>query len=541
MIRGVFFGKVVMLYPRTYFFSLLQIRAVNEGSRYLATEVSFPKTMSKAVIGQSAVHGSTRPDCYETQEARECSTPFLFLNPQLLCQNRVVIQFAPDNLAIVVEAAMGTHKGSKIKNASLPSTRTHKSLSTSKEPTSVARKTKSWHFPAFSFVGTHTEWQEWEDQLIVRLRKEGKTGKQISQHLPGRTTAACTVRFSKIKACNERIGTQRKDPLAFRAPPPKQVWRKEWEDWEHQLIITHHSAGYSWNAIAEMLPPRTAGSVRAQWYRFLKPESQDTASTTTSKTERAFWTQKEDQILISLRESGKSWAEIATQLDRTQRSCSGRWHGHHHKPHGPPRVNGLPWAEWEERLLVSGYYAGLSWKEISETIGRPSNSPKAHWTEYFCSPDEDEPWTSEEGALLETLRWRGSAWDEISQELPRHTSNACRTQWYKVTEGIQSPSSHPVANFWSAEEVEVLVSLYNTIGPRWQEICKHIPGRTWTACHSRLYECTEEDGLGGPPSQFWQDFFMSELHPNPRKPFSPQRSEAEFLRQTRAWRRGLGT
>lgn len=52
MIRGVFFGKAVMLYPRTRFFSLLEIRAVNEGSQYLATEVSFPKIMSKAVIGQ---------------------------------------------------------------------------------------------------------------------------------------------------------------------------------------------------------------------------------------------------------------------------------------------------------------------------------------------------------------------------------------------------------------------------------------------------------------------------------------------------------
>ena len=41
-----------MLYPRTRFFSLLEIRAVNEGSQYLATEVSFPKIMSKAVIGQ---------------------------------------------------------------------------------------------------------------------------------------------------------------------------------------------------------------------------------------------------------------------------------------------------------------------------------------------------------------------------------------------------------------------------------------------------------------------------------------------------------
>lgn len=44
-----------------------------------------------------------------------------------------------------------------------------------------------------------------------------------------------------------------------------------------------------------------------------------------------------------------------------------------------------------------------------------------------------------------------------------------------------------------------MIALYNTIGPRFQEICKHIPGRTEDACHRWLHKCTEEDGGRGVP------------------------------------------
>ena len=145
---------------------------------------------------------------------------------------------------------------------------------------------------------------------------------------------------------------------------------------------------------------------------------------------------------------------------------------------GPHKKNGLQWEEWEERLLVSGHYAGLTWTEVTKSItGRTLFGCRSCWCEHFRSADQDEPWTSEELALLEYLRWEGSGWDQIGQELPEHSSNDCRMQWYRETEGIQGPSSHQGLNdTWSAEEIKVLVALHNTIGPRWQEICKHIPG-----------------------------------------------------------------
>ena len=88
-------------------------------------------------------------------------------------------------------------------------------------------------------------------------------------------------------------------------------------------------------------------------------------------------------------------------------------------------------------------------------------------------------------------------------------------QWYKETEGIQGPSSRQGLNdTWSAEEVKVLVALHNTIGPRWQEICKHIPAvRSLHVEHGFTPSAQRKTEYAGPPSEFWKGFFESKLLP----------------------------
>lgn len=67
-----------------------------------------------------------------------------------------------------------------------------------------SRNGKSRHFtPAARIAGkvrTSKEWEKWEEEIIVSLRAEGKTYKQISQRLPGRTEQACKLRaIEKLK------------------------------------------------------------------------------------------------------------------------------------------------------------------------------------------------------------------------------------------------------------------------------------------------------------------------------------------------------
>lgn len=86
-------------------------------------------------------------------------------------------------------------------------------------------------------------WEEWEDQLIIALRKDGRTDKQISQRLPGRTESACRVRYCKLKARSQNFGARRTDALSPVAPK-KLYLSKQWEDWEDQTIIAYRNAGY---------------------------------------------------------------------------------------------------------------------------------------------------------------------------------------------------------------------------------------------------------------------------------------------------------
>lgn len=410
---------------------------------------------------------------------------------------------------------MGTHKGSSAKKASSPTAMKHKPTSHAKRASPVSRGTT----PPQDRSAVQKGWEDWEDQLIIALRKERRTDKQISQRLPGRTEAACRVRDWELQARSQKIGARRIDALNPLAPRKLHLSR-QWEDWEDQTIIAHRKVGYSWPSIAKMLPHRTAYTVFARWSRMKPSLEHDTAASQTQSPNAPSipkpaktctpWTPEEDQLTKSLRESGKTWAEVAEHLpNRSAKSSAQRYNEHLRDSRGPPKIP-LPWEEWEERLLVSGCYAGLRWKEIARSTGRTINGASNHWNQYFRSLDQDEPWTPEELALLINLRQGGSDWDEISQDFPWHTPNACRTQWYKEKEGIQGPSNHQ-GNYdsWSAKEVEILVALYNTIGPRWQEICKHIPGRTAIACSLCFHtKCTKEDGVGGPPSEYWTEFFM---------------------------------
>ena len=361
------------------------------------------------------------------------------------------------------------------------------------------RNRKSRYFArAVSIAGqvqVHKKWEKWEEELIRSLRAEGKTYGQISQRLPGRTEGACKCRAA------QKLRTQ---------TVPKPNRDKRWEDWEDQLILGHRKAGESHSKISELLSHRTASAVQSRWHRVLKPRIKATIAAPTATGSQHRWTFGEGQLLKSLRtlrRSGQSWTGITKMNfpDRTVTQCSWYWHNRLHRP------KTKRWKEWEERLLVSGYYAGLSWKDIAKSIPeRTSLGARLHWYLYFCLPVQEKPWTSEELTILTHLRAEGSGWDEISQEIPRHSSNACRTQWYKETEGIKGRSHRISTTRWSAEETNTLVALYNSIGPRWQEICKYVPGRTEKACQTHLYEeCTTEDGLGDAPSEYWIDYFMS--------------------------------
>lgn len=412
------------------------------------------------------------------------------------------------------KATMGTHKRSNAKKATNPAAKKRKLSTKVKIADPIPRPKRPCRRPGFAKA-----WEEWEDNIVLGFHREGTTYAQISQQLSHRTLGACIKRQGDLKARRQKARRQSKDAPVLRVPKMPDLV-KDWEDWEDQVLLAKRAAGWTWKNISRLLH-RSLLAVKTRARRDelsmklrLTPRPAKQSSDPESGGRSDPWNQEEDQVLRSLRESGKSFPEIARKIpNRSRYACEHRFE----VIRQDTRKRRPYWEEWEERLLVSGYFNRQTWEEISRTItGRTKSACTARWWKYFRSTDLDDPWTAEDLALLQDLRSQGSSWRDISKAIPGHSTNACKTHWYKETEGIQGTlleyGRGATCVPWSTQEVETLVSLYNTIGPRYQEICKHLPGRTAFACQSCLLKCTKEDGVGGPPSEFWKDFFASKLH-----------------------------
>ena len=411
---------------------------------------------------------------------------------------------------------MATHKGSNAKGARRSVAKKRKLSTKLNIANPIPRPRRPIRRPGFTKA-----WEEWEDNIVIELRREGKTAVEINQRLSHRTYRACEKRVRDLKARRQKARTQGKDALVSRVRE-RPSFSTDWEAWEDQILVAHRAAGWTYKNITRLLPHRTVSAVKTRANKeevsmMLRINPPPPVKTPEWGARFFPWNQEEDQVLRSLRESGKTFIEIAKKIpNRTRYACEHRFE----LIRQDSRKRRPYWEEWEERLLVSGYFARLTWEEISRRIPeRTKIACNTQWWKCFRATDLNDPWTAEEIALLQNLRGQGTSWKKISKELPGHSPNACRTHWYKEAEGIQGAlSEHDLKGscfkgvdclHWSTREVETLVSLYNTIGPRYQEICKHLPGRTEMACESRLLKCTKEDGVGGPPSEFWEDYFAS--------------------------------
>lgn len=109
-------------------------------------------------------------------------------------------------------------------------------------------------------------------------------------------------------------------------------------------------------------------------------------------------------------------------------------------------------------------------------------------------------WSQGEHELLVSLRAAGKSWAEIARKIPNRSLVACERHW--VYYRRQCGSGRPKR--WTEQEKETLVSLANTIGPRWFEIAKMFPGRTECACEHIYKDYRgEEDGTSGPSREDW--------------------------------------
>lgn len=84
------------------------------------------------------------------------------------------------------------------------------------------------------------------------------------------------------------------------------------------------------------------------------------------------------------------------------------------------------------------------------------------------------PWTKDEdSALISLVKAHGPRnWTNLASRMPSRSGKQCRERW------LNHLNPNIKKGAWTADEDEKLVSFHRTIGNRWSEIAKHIPGRT---------------------------------------------------------------
>lgn len=263
------------------------------------------------------------------------------------------------------------------------------------------RPNKSPHFPSHAPIikprQDREKWQPSERGSLISLRKEGKDLGEISQQLPGRSKMACSNRYSYMLKARKQASTSEKE----NSLGDLQETKRPWQEWEDQIVTAGRIAGKSCGEISRLLSSRTAGAVSTRWVDYLKTRLEDTFTAPKYR-----WSQREDQLLISLHVAGEGFAEIA-------------------------------------------------------------------------------------------------------QKIPTRSETGCKRRWYQI-KGCRPGSRKR----WTTLEEQTLVSLYNTLGPRWHAIAKELPGRTHHACQKRYYEPTFSGKVGasGPSREDWISHWDSEFH-----------------------------
>ena len=313
---------------------------------------------------------------------------------------------------------------------------------------------------AYEASRSDVSWSERKYELFVSLCIENKSWQETSD----RTNDGTVNEYRSGWYTN--LGENRLNAA---------VGRKAWSEQEEELIAPLHIQNRSWDEISQQLPKLTVKRYEMGWYGKLAMEYPNVINTRQKR-----WSNKENDLLVSLNREEKTWQEISERLPgRTAKDCKNVLQRRLRQLDSSPSFNARPrWTAQEEHILDSGYRAGQTSEEVSEQlVNRSPRTCLSRWTEKLKPLSVSIDWAQREDDLLMKLHKKGKGWEYISAQLPLRTADACALRWThrsrRITAYGLEAKDDPLLNFPVSDGLTCV------------EAAAHLPNSTMTDCKVR--------------------------------------------------------
>jgi hypothetical protein len=161
------------------------------------------------------------------------------------------------------------------------------------------------------FASLRVPWTPEEDALLCELRAAGASAADLQAQLKSRTPGAIAARVQQLRLEGR-----------FNGKPVLPKPRRPWTEQEESILIRMRSRNAKVHAIAAKLPHRTPRAVEDRVRELI--EADEVKRTANGPRSHQRWSPEEDLLVETMRAAKKTEQEIATALDRSLSSVSGR-------------------------------------------------------------------------------------------------------------------------------------------------------------------------------------------------------------------------